>query len=92
MENNFYVGIVYHGKKLFKPAYKEKLILYTEDMINYLDLLNGLWYSTDTSNKDYVEENSLIPTDISTYKIDYLYLLTKYKNSSSKKKKLNLKI
>lgn len=82
MENNFYVGVVCHKKRLFKPAFSEKGVLYSDDNISYLDLINGVWYSTNENNKDFVDVNSLVITDISLYKEDYLYLLNKYKESS----------
>lgn len=82
MENNFYVGVVYHCKKLFKNEYKEKLVLYSEDMVNYLDLLTDVWYTIDVNNKDYVVGESVISTDINDYKIDYIYLLSKYREDS----------
>lgn len=92
MANNFYVGVVYHGKRLFKQAYSEKIVLYSENNIDYLDLINNIWYSIDNFVKDYVDIASLISTDVSIYKEDYLYLLSKYKSKSlTKKKRLNFK-
>lgn len=88
MENNFYVGVVHYGKRLLKGEYTEKLVLYSEDNINYLDLKNDRYYTTDTSSKDYVMRESLISTDISQYRDDYLYLLSKYKENSSIKMKI----
>ena len=82
MENNFYVGVVYHSKKLFKNEYKEKLVLYSEDGVNYLDLLTGIWYTIDANNKDYVIRESIISTDVKDYKTDYMYLVLKYKEGS----------
>ena len=77
MVNNFYVGEVYHKRKFmkFNFGYREKLVLYTEDDILYLDLLGDKAYTCDTRNKNYVIRDSLIPTDVSDYKIDYMYLL-----------------
>ena len=90
MENNFYVGVIHHKKKLFKPAFSEKVVLYSDDNIVYLDLINSVWYTTSEDNKDFVDKNSLIITDISLYKEDYLYLLNRYKeNSVTKIKKRN---
>ena len=89
MSNNFYVGIIYHSKKIFKPEYKEKTVLYTENNINYIDLKNKLIYTTDTSQKDYVIKESLISTNPLEYKEDYIYLLTQYQeNRINKKRKL----
>ena len=85
MRNNFYVGEVYHKRKIFKLNfdYREKLVLYTEEDIVYWDLLGNKEYTCDKRNKDYVIRESLIPTDISDYKIDYMYLLN---NSKAKKR------
>ena len=92
MANNFYVGVVYHGKRFFKHAYSEKVVLYSENNTDYLDLINNIWYSTNNFDKDYVDFDSLISTDVSLYKEDYLYLLSKYKNRSmTKKRKLIFK-
>lgn len=82
MENNFFVGVVHHGKKLFKSEYAEKIVLYSDDNDNYLDLRYGKWYTTNESDKDYVEKGTLIATDISLYREDYLYMLSKYKESA----------
>lgn len=97
MENNFYVGLVHHskrlfdGKKFFRDEYNEKLVLYNIHDSVYLDLINGICYNTDSSAKDYVLEDSLIITNIDDYKINYRYLLSKYKEGSfSRKKKKNL--
>ena len=79
MENNFYVGVVYHGKRIFKNEYREKLVLYSENSFVFLDLLNGITYGIDGSGKDYVLKDSIISTDINEYKIDYKYLLSRYK-------------
>lgn len=88
MENNFYVGTIYHSKKLVKPAWKEKAILYTEDKVNYIDLITSTTYPLGgNNNHDYVEENSLVKTDVTDYKTDYYYLLTKYKNAPKEKTK-----
>lgn len=87
MENNFYVGVVYHGKRLFKPRYKEKIVLYSEDQINYLDLRYGIYYTTNRSNKYYVEKDSIVPTDISLYREDYNYMLSRYKENPNVRRK-----
>ena len=88
MENNFYVGIVHHGKRIFdgknffRDAYNEKLVLYNLDNGVYLDLLGGICYSTDNTSRDYVLEDSLILTDIDDYKTNYRYLLSEYKEGN----------
>lgn len=90
MENNFYVGVVHHSKKLFKAEYSEKVVLYSEDSVNYLDLKCGVWYTTDKNDKDYVESDSVIPTDISLYREDYGYMLSRYKECGiTRIKKIN---
>lgn len=91
MENNFYVGIVHHCKKLFKDEYNEKLVLYDIGNNLYLDLINGICYGTDINDKDYVLGDSLIVTDIDDYKINYKYLLSKYREDTLiKMKKKNM--
>lgn len=74
MENKFYVGEIFHSKKI-KPAYTEKNVLFTNDDTLYLDLINNRWYSSDNREKDYVIKESLIPTNVNDYEIDYMYLL-----------------
>ena len=91
MENNFYVGVVYHGRRLVKPEYREKLVLYSDDNINYVDLVNNVYYTSDKDSRDYVEKETLISTNIREYRDDYLYLLNKYKNNSVVKKRINRK-
>ena len=53
----------------------------------YIDLLNEREYTTDTNEKDYVIEDSLIPTDTNDFKEDYNYLLYRYSNGMVKSKK-----
>ncbi len=90
MENNFFVGNIYHRRKI-KFSYIEQVVLYSEDYDYYFDLLGEKWYSTDTTKKDYVIKDSLVTTNIEDYKIDYLYLFEKnktkikIKNKSTKK-------
>lgn len=79
MESNFYIGTVHHQKRLFKQQYQEKIVLYSTDNINFIDLINCAIYSTDVLNKDYVIRESLVPTEISEYRTDYMYLLSVYK-------------
>lgn len=78
MENNFYVGTIIHRKK--NSVSSEKLVLYTTDNINYTDLITDNVYTTNSNNKYYLLENSLIPIDIDDFKIDYNYLLDKHNN------------
>ena len=96
MENNFFVGIVNHSKKVRRDAFCEKMILYKENSSCYVDLLNDITYSTDSSLKDYVEVDTLVPTDVSEYKTDYFYLLSRHNNvhkdNVKKKKKVSLSI
>lgn len=93
MENNFYVGIVYHskrfldGKIIFRNEYKEKLVLYNVNNNVYVDLLSGICYSTDDTARDYVLEDSLILTNIDDYKTNYRYLLSRYNEGSLTRKK-----
>lgn len=90
MENNFYVGIICHKRNFLKREYKEKLVLYSIDNEVYIDLINGIFYTCNNTLKDYVEKSSLILTDISLYKIDYMYLASKYnnQNTNNTKKKI----
>lgn len=78
MGNNYYVGKIYHRRKI-KQSYIEKTVLYTEDDFNYLDLIKGKYYNVDTKEKDYIIKDSLIPTEVEDYKINYKYLLEKHK-------------
>lgn len=79
MENNFYVGCIFHRKKL-RASYVEQTVLYTEDDYEYLDLLKSKYYNINTKEKDYVIRDSLIPTDVDNYQINYKYLLEKHKS------------
>ena len=92
MENNFYVGVVFHGKRPFKVEYTEKLVLYSDDNFNYLDLINDIYYTIDESNRDYVIKESLVPTDISEYREDYLYMLSRHNENRLSRKKIKLDI
>ena len=78
IENNWYVGSVFHRKKL-GWSYIEQEVLYSEDCYYFFDLLSEKWYSTSTDNKDYVIRETIVPTDIRDYKIDYQFLLEKNK-------------
>lgn len=86
MIGSFFVGIVEHNKTIIRQEYREKLVLYTEDNFNYLDLRNEIIYTTDLLARDHVIKESLIPTEPLEYKEDYLYLLTKYKRKMLSKK------
>ena len=86
MENNFFVGNIFHRRR-FKFSYIEKAVLFTDDCEYYLDLVSGKWYTIDTKSKDYVIKDSLIQTNITEHKIDYLYLLNKNKQKTKIKKK-----
>lgn len=93
MENNFYVGIVRHGKKFFsdgkilRNGFDEKLVLYKVNDTLYLDLINGVCYGTDINNREYVLNESLVLTNIDDYKVDYRYLLSRYDESALTRKK-----
>lgn len=87
-KGNFYIGIVHHKKRVLKSQYDEKIVLYTNDDINYVDLINNVVYSTDSYEKDYVVKASLIPTDISEHRIDYIYLLKQYDFKTKTRKKV----
>ena len=91
MENKFYVGEIFHSKKI-KPAYTEKNVLFTNDDTLYLDLINNRWYSSDNREKDYVIKESLIPTNINDYEIDYMYLLKRIKQWKTLKYMIILKV
>ena len=84
MENNFYVGEICYSKR--KQNFTEKVVLYSCDNVNYLDLISGKWYTTDLSKRDYVIKESIIPTDINEYRENYRYLLSKYNNKIKVKK------
>lgn len=89
MENNFYVGIICHFKKISKYSWHEKVILYSEDNLKYIDLINFRSYCTEENiarREDYVVKDSLLPVDITDYNIDYIYLLNKYKQNGITKK------
>lgn len=87
MENNFYAGIVHHNKKVTKEAYNEKLVLYSTNNYNYLDLINDIEYTTDVSNKDYVKAETLEPVNINDFREDYGYLLSRHYDKPKAKKK-----
>ena len=78
MEYNFFVGVVCHRKRMSKELVREKVVLYTSDGTVFVDLINMKEYTTDNSLREYVEEDSLINTDISLYKVNYRYLVSRY--------------
>ena len=88
MENNFFVGIVIHKKKFIKYEYTEKLVLYSDDKYNYIDLLNDKVYTVNEEELEYVIKDSLISTNPLEYKEDYLYLLSRYKSKTISRRKL----
>lgn len=47
MVNNYYIGDIHHNKTIKKDAYTEKLVLYSDDKYNYLDLINDINYTTE---------------------------------------------
>ena len=49
MVNNYYIGDIHHNKTIKKDAYTEKLVLYSDDKYNYLDLINDINYTTDNN-------------------------------------------
>lgn len=85
MENNFFVGDIFYGKKLGRQKHIEKCVLYSDDNYNYLDLINGRWYTIDVNDRDYVITDSIRTTDINQYRENYLYLLDKHKKSIKKR-------
>lgn len=84
MENNYYVGNVITKK------HKDKLVLYSTDSINYLDLVNDRMYTTDYNSKGYVEKESLVKININDFRDDYHYLLIRHNENNSIKKKRKL--
>ena len=41
MENNFFVGVVVHRRRKNNSLTREKLVLYSRNDIDYIDLLNN---------------------------------------------------
>lgn len=87
MEDKFYVGIIYHSKRGINYEYREKAVLYLLDDGKYLHLESGNIYETSREGKDYVEEDSLVPADIEDFRIDYKFLLDKFKGTHLSLKK-----
>ena len=88
MENNFFVGDICHSKRNKSQTYIEKVVLYSNDNFNYLDPISGKWYTTNDNEKNYVISNSIIPTNINDYRENYIYLLSKYTDKMTKKKRI----
>lgn len=89
MEDNFYLGTIVHKNKIFKYS-TEKKVLYSEDQTYFTDLLSSRTYPIDRISgvrEDCVYQDSLVPTDPSEYRDDFLYLLERYKNSNCNNKK-----
>lgn len=81
MENNFFVGVVVHRRRKSNSLTREKLVLYSRNDIDYIDLLNNNRYVSEESantREDYVIKSSLIKVDVSDYRTDYYYLLSRY--------------
>ena len=88
MENNrYYVGIIYHAKRGINTEYREKAMLYMLDRTNYLHLEKGEIYTTNPDHKDYVEEDSLVSADTNDFRVDYNFLLDRYKGTHLSLKK-----
>ena len=81
MENNFFVGVVVLRRRKSNSLTREKLVLYSRNDIDYIDLLNNNRYVSEESantREDYVIKSSLIKVDVSDYRTDYYYLLSRY--------------
>ena len=50
MENNFFVGVVVHRRRKSNSLTREKLVLYSRNDIDYIDLLNNT-YTTNSENE-----------------------------------------
>lgn len=95
MENNFYVGNIIHKKKKSSAIYVEKMVLYTQDNIYYIDLINDITYTTNNFDKSYVDSSSLVSINTDDFRIDYMYLLLKHNegnNNNNKRRKISKKI
>lgn len=68
MVNNYYIGDIHHNKTIKKDSYTEKLVLYSDDKYNYLDLINDINYTTDNNKKAYVLEETLVEIDIRDFR------------------------
>ena len=87
MVYNYYIGDIHHNKYIKKDAYTEKLVLYSDDKYNYLDLINDINYTTDNNKKAYVLEETLVEIDIRDFREDYNYLLSRHNDKKKTKKK-----
>lgn len=97
MENNFYVGNIIRKKKKSSDIYVEKMVLYTQDNIYYIDLINDITYTTNNFDKSYVDSSSLVSINTEDFRIDYMYLLLKHNegnnnNNNNNKRKFSKKI
>ena len=95
MENNFYVVNIIRKKKKSSDIYVEKIVLYTQDNIYYIDLINDITYTTNNFDKSYVDSSSLVSINTEDFRIDYMYLLLKQNegnNNNNKRRKFSKKI
>ena len=90
MVNNYYIGDIHHNKTIKKDAYTEKLVLYSEDKYNYLDLINDINYTTDNNKKAYVLEETLVEIDIRDFREDYNYLLSRHNDKKRPKRNIGI--
>lgn len=87
MENNFYVGNIIRKKKKSSDIYVEKMVLYTQDNIYYIDLINDITYTTNNFDKSYVDSSSLVSINTEDFRIDYMYLLLKHNEGNNNKRR-----
>lgn len=78
MESNFYIGIVIHKNFFNRKKWQDKIVLYSDDYIKFIDLNKQKIYFSNKKKKNYVVLDSLINIDINDFNIDYVYLLNKY--------------
>lgn len=88
MENNYYIGKIYHRRKI-RQIKIDQTILYTEDNYHYLDLINKKMYDIDNRKKDYIIKESLKEIDINEFKIEHDNLVKKYKSKGKIKSARN---
>ena len=86
MENNYYVGTVYHQRSLGRSK-REETVLYSDDYVLFYDLINESCYTTDYNKRDFVIKDSIIPTNVDEYRVDYPYLVSRKKIISQKNTK-----
>lgn len=70
------------------------MVLYTQDNIYYIDLINDITYTTNNFDKSYVDSSSLVSINTEDFRIDYMYLLLKHNegNNNNKRRKFSKKI